>query len=171
MKIRPACAAALVAMLLLSACGSDEGDSNEGDSLAVGDCALVVDPTSATPDLQKVDCEESSAEYGITAVGATADDLGACDLSIQLGDQAYCLGEVGSTVDPVAEAENQLDYSTLEPGDCTDATVEDSGPTKVLPCDDPDAASEVLGQASDPFDCKGNVAAQRDGVVVCMQTR
>ena len=171
MKIKSASAAALAAILLLSACGSDEGDSSEGDSLAVGDCAVVVDPTSATPDLQKVDCEESSAEYGITAVGATADDLGACDFSIQLADQAYCLGEVGSTVDPVAEAEGQLDYSTLEPGDCTDATVEEPGPTQVIPCDDPDAASEVLGNAEDPFDCEGDVAAQRDGIIVCMQAR
>ncbi len=171
MKIKSAFAAALGAILLLSACGSGDGSSDGGgDSLAVGDCAVVADPTSATPDLQKVGCEESSAEYSITAVGATADDLGACDFSIQL-DQAYCLGEVGSTVDPVAEAENQLDYSTLEPGDCTDATVEDSAPTRVIPCDDPDAASEVLGNAEDPFDCAGNVAAQRDGIVVCMQTR
>ncbi len=171
MKIKSASAVAVGAILLLSACGSDDGGSDgDGDSLAVGDCAVVVDPTSATPDLQKVDCEESSAEYSITAVGATADDLGVCDFSIQL-DQAYCLGEVGSTVDPVAEAENQLDYSTLEPGDCTDATVEESAPTRVIPCDDPDAASEVLGKAEDPSDCEGNVAAQRDGVVVCMQTR
>ena len=171
MKIKSASAAALGAILLLSACGSDEGSSGgDGGSLAVGDCAVVVDPTSATPDLQKVGCEESSAAHGITAVGATADDLGACDFSIQL-DQAYCLGEVGSTFDPVAEAENQLDYSTLEPGDCTDATVEDSAPTRVIPCDDPDAASEVLGNAEDPFDCEGNVAAQRDGIIVCMQTR
>ena len=75
---------------------------------------------------------------------------GTCDFSIQLPDQAYCLGDVGSTVDPVAEAESQLDYSTLEPGDCTDATVEDSEPTRVIPCDEPDATSEVLGNAEDP---------------------
>jgi len=167
MKIGLAAAAALAATLLLSACGSD-GDG--GDSLAAGDCAVVVDPTSATPGLQKVGCEESSAEYSITAIGATADDLGACGFSIQL-DQAYCLGEVGSTVDPVAAAESQLDYSALGPGDCTDATVEDPVPTRVIPCDDPDAASEVLGNAEDPSDCEGNVAAQRDGVIVCMQTR
>ena len=172
MKIKLASAATLTAVLLLSACGSDDdsSSSSDGDSLAVGDCAVVVDPTTATPELQKVGCEESSAEYSITAVGATADDLGACDFSIQL-DQAYCLGEVGSTVDPVAEAENQLDYSTLEPGDCTDATVEEPAPTRVIPCDEPDAKSEVLGEASDPFDCEGDVAAQRDGIVVCMQTR
>ncbi len=169
MKIKVASAAAVGAILLLSACGS--GGGNDSDSLAVGDCAVVVDPTSATPDLQKVDCEESSAEYGITAVGATADDLGACGFSIQLPDQAYCLGEVGSTVDPVAEAESQLDYSTLKPGDCTDATVEDSEPTRVIPCGEPDATSEVLDIAEDPSDCEGNVAAQRDGVVVCMQSR
>ncbi len=170
MKIKSASAAAVAAAVLLSACGSDNGGSSDGDSLAVGDCAVVVDPTSATPNLQKVGCGDSSADYSITAVGATAEDLGACDFSIQL-DQAYCLGEVGSTVDPVAEAENQLDYSTLEPGDCTDATVEDPAPTRVIPCDDPDAASEVLGNAEDPFDCEGNVAAQRDGIVVCMQSR
>jgi hypothetical protein len=171
MKVQSTSAVALAAILLVSACGSDEGDNGEGGSLAVGDCAVVVDPTSATPDLQQVDCEDSSAEYGITAAGATADDLGACDFSIQLRDQAYCLGEVGSTADPVTEAENQLDYSTLAPGDCTDATVEKSAPTRVIPCDEPGAKSEVLGLTSDPLDCEGNVAAQRDGVVVCMQTR
>ena len=171
MKVGWSTAAALAATLLVSACGTDEGDTSNGDSLAVGDCATVVDPTSATPDLQKANCEESSAEYGITAVGATADDLGTCDFSIQLTDQAYCLGEVGSTVDPVAEAESQLDYSTLEPGDCTDATVENSEPTRVIPCDEPDATSEVLGSAEDPSDCDGNVAAQRDGIIVCMQSR
>ncbi len=170
MNVRWTPAVAIAATLLLSACGGDEGGSAESDSLAVGDCAVVVDPASTSPDLQKVDCGDSSAEYGITAIGATADDLGACGFSIQL-DQAYCLGEVGSTDDPVAEAEAQLDYSTLEAGDCTDATVEQSEPTRVIPCDDPDAASEVLGIAADPSDCEGNVAAQRDGVVVCMQTR
>lgn len=170
MRITLAAAAALAVALLLSACGGDDNGSGDSESLAVGDCAVVVDPTSATPDLQKAGCDESSAEYSITAVAATAEDLGACDFSVQL-DQAYCLDEVGSTVDPVAEAEAQLDYSTLKPGDCTDATVEDSAPTRVVPCGDPDAASEVLGNAADPFDCEGNVAAQRDGVVVCMQTR
>jgi hypothetical protein len=171
MKINATSAVAVAAILLLSACGGGDGSSDSGsDSLAVGDCAAVVDPTSAAPDLQKVGCEEGSAEYSITAIGATADDLGACDFSIQL-DQAYCLGEVGSTVDPVAEAESQLDYSTLEAGDCTDATVEQAEPTRVIPCDEPDATSEVLDIAEDPSDCEGNVAAQRDGVVVCMQTR
>ncbi len=123
------------------------------------------------PTYRRPTARRARPSTGITAVGATADDLGTCDFSIQLTDQAYCLGEVGSTVDPVAEAESQLDYSTLEPGDCTDATVEDSEPTRVIPCDEPDATSEVLGNAEDPSDCEGNVAAQRDGVIVCMQSR
>ncbi len=79
------------------------------NSLAVGDCAAVGDATAIPPDLKKVDCEGGSAQYTITAVGATDGDLGACDLSVQLQDQAYCLGDVGSTSDPVAEAAKQLD--------------------------------------------------------------
>ena len=171
MRMKSASAAAVAVAVLLSACGGDNQQSGGGDSLAVGDCAAVSDPTTIPPDLKKVDCEGSSAQYTITAVGATDRDLGACDLSVQLQDQAYCLGDVGSTFDPVAEAAKQLDYSTLRPGDCTDATVEKPGPTKVIPCDDPAAASKVLGTTKDPLDCQGNVAAERDGVVVCMQER
>jgi hypothetical protein len=172
MRIEVAATALLIALsaLALGACGSDDFGDGEEDSLSVDDCVTAVDAESNLQ-IEKVDCEDSSADYSITAVGASNDELGACSFGVDLGDQVVCLDEVGSTADPIAEAEEQLDYATLEPGDCTDATVEDSEPTKVLPCDDLDARSEVIGQASDPLDCEGDVAAQRNGIVVCMQSR
>jgi hypothetical protein len=172
MRIEVTATALLIAIaaLALGGCGSDDSGDGEGGSFSVGDCVTAVDP-EGNLQIEKVDCDDPSADNSITAVGASNDELGACYFGVDLGDQAVCLDEVGSTADPIAEAEEQLDYATLEPGDCTDATVEDSEPTKVLPCDDPDARSEVIGRTSDPFDCEGNIAAQRNGVVVCMQSR
>ncbi len=171
MRIRFIAAAmlALAAMLVVAACGGDESTGEESSSFAVGDCGVSVDP-EATFEVEKVDCEDGSAEFTVTEVSATLDELGSCDFGMQLGDQAVCMGAVGATPETADAEQDELDYSTLEPGDCTDASVDDPGPTQVLPCDDPDAQSEVLGEASEPVDCEGDVAAQRDGIVICMRS-
>ncbi len=172
MSLRVIAAAVLgtVAMLVVAACGDSEPSGTEASgTFAVGDCAVSVDPES-TGKVKKVDCSDSSAEFKITGVAASLNELGSCDLGVQMGDQAVCMEAVGTNPDSATAEQDELDYSTLKPGDCTDASVEDPGPTQVLPCDDPRAKSEVLGQASDPLDCKGDVAAQRDGVVVCMRS-
>jgi hypothetical protein len=171
MRIRFIAAAmlAVAAMLMVAACGSDESDGEASGSFAAGDCAVSVDPDS-TLEVEKVDCEDSSAEFTVTEVAASLDELGSCDFGLQMGDQAICMGAVGATPESAGADEDELDLSTLEPGDCTDASGEDPLPTRALPCDDPAARSEVLGEASDPFDCEGDVAAQRDGVVICMRS-
>ena len=171
MRIRLLAAATLViaAMLIATACGDDGSDGEASGSFAVGDCAVSVDPESSL-ELEKVECSDSSAEFTVTEVATSLDELGSCDFGLPIGDQAVCMDAVGTAADSADTEQDELDYSTLEPGDCTDASVEDSEPTQVLPCDDPDARSEVLGQTSDPLDCEGNVAAQRDGVVVCMRS-
>jgi hypothetical protein len=172
MSLRAIAAAVLgtAAMLVVAACGGGDSSGTEASgTFAVGDCAVSVDPETSG-EVEKLDCSDSSAEFKITGVAASLNELGSCDSGVQVGDQAVCLEAVGANPDSATAEQGELDYSTLEPGDCTDASVEDPGPTQVLPCDDPRAKSEVLGQASDPLDCKGDVAAQRNGVVVCMRS-
>jgi hypothetical protein len=168
MSLRAIAAALLgaLAMLAVAACGGGNSSSTEASgTFAVGDCAASVGAESSE-EVERVSCFDSSAQFRIVRVAASLDELGPCYVSVQEGDQAVCLEYVGNS----ATAEEKLDYSTLRSGDCTDATIEDSEPTQVLPCDDPRAKSEVLGHASDPSDCKGDVAAQRNGVVVCMRS-
>lgn len=172
MSLRVIAAAVLgtVAMLLVAACGGGDSSGTEASgTFAVGDCAVSAEPESSG-EVEKVSCSDSSAEFKITGVAASLDELGSCDLGVQMGDQAVCLEAVGANPNSATAEQGELDYSTLKPGDCTDASVEDSEPKQVLPCDDPRAKSEVLGQASDFSECKGNVAAQRNGVVVCMRS-
>ena len=160
---------AIAAMLIATARGDDESDGEASGLFAVGDCAVSVDPESSL-ELEKVECSDISAEFTVTEVAASVDELGSCDFGLQIGDQAVCMDAVGTAADSANTERDELDYSTLEPGDCTNASVDDPESTRVLPCDDPDARSEVLGQALDPLDCEGDVAAQREGVVVCMRS-
>jgi hypothetical protein len=168
MSIRAIVAAVLgaVAMLAVAACGGGNSSGTEASgTFAVGDCAVSVGPESSG-EVEKVSCSDSAAQFKVTGVAASLGELGPCYVGVQEGDQAVCLEYVGNS----ATEEQKLDYGTLKPGDCTDATIEDSEPTQVVPCDDPRAKSEVLGHASDPSACKGDVAAQRNGVVVCMRS-
>ncbi len=123
--------------LLMAACGNDsDGDSSSGSQSAasgfeVGDCTTELEGGTA----EKVPCDDPSAVYEVDGVISTSLEGSACGEGYEKfeadGDN-ICLGPI------------TFDLTSLEVGDCTDATSEESEPSTSLPCDDPAATARVV---------------------------
>lgn len=167
---------AAAVVLALMSCGED---SEEGSAFAVGDCATPVDPEFTLDveeageviglPLKRVVCDDQEAQFTVTAVAVSEEDLGPCSTFTSVDGQLLCLGPVEGPSQP---AEGKLlDIATLKPGDCTDSVPQAAEPTQKLPCDDPRATAEVIESAPDVLSCGGDIAYQSEGVVICMLSR